>query len=255
MDVQQLLQLAPPSDEDVAARTRSIYDAILQNSPCLDGGNFTRFHPDDLHQLFDLYDQQFFGGRCRAWLGDAPLRFRISRRMTRAGGQTARRELRRRNGASLGREYEISVSSTLLFQTFYDVDRPVTVTGRLCRDRLEALQRVLEHEIVHLIEMLLWTSSSCRAARFHSIAGSFFGHTEHTHQFITPRERALVKFGIKPGDRVRFRMDGRHFTGIVNRITKRATVLVEDERGVRYSNGKRYAKFYVPLRQLEPVQR
>jgi len=40
----------------------------------------------------------------------------------------------------------------------------------------------------------------------------------------------------------------------VNRITKRATVLVEDERGMRYSDGKRYAKFYVPVASLELVE-
>jgi hypothetical protein len=37
----------------------------------------------------------------------------------------------------------------------------------------------------------------------------------------------------------------------VNRVTKRATVLVEDARGVRYSDGRRYAKFYVPVGMLE----
>jgi hypothetical protein len=52
---------------------------------------------------------------------------------------------------------------------------------------------------------------------------------------------------------VRFRLDGRHYTGRVNRITKRATVLVEDRSGERYSDGKRYAKFYVPLEMLEKM--
>ncbi len=34
----------------------------------------------------------------------------------------------------------------------------------------------------------------------------------------------------------------------------RATVLVEDSSGVRSSNGKHYAKFYVPVGMLEPVE-
>lgn len=33
----------------------------------------------------------------------------------------------------------------------------------------------------------------------------------------------------------------------MNRITRRATVLVEDSRGVLYADGKRYLTFYVPL--------
>jgi hypothetical protein len=52
---------------------------------------------------------------------------------------------------------------------------------------------------------------------------------------------------------VRFRIDGRELEGIVNRVTKRATVLVRDERGTPYSDGWRYAKYYVPVSQLEVV--
>jgi hypothetical protein len=101
---------------------------------------------------------------------------------------------------------------------------------------------------------ILWDKSSCSQARFHSITRRLFGHTENMHQLITPRERAIVKFGIKPGMTVRFRFDGEEHTGIVNRISKRATVLVEDDRGQRYTNGKHYAKFYVPVQSLEAVE-
>ena len=42
----------------------------------------------------------------------------------------------------------------------------------------------------------------------------------------------------------------RH-VGVVNRITRRATILVESATGVMYTNGKRYQKFYVPLGHLQ----
>ena len=87
-----------------------------------------------------------------------------------------------------------------------------------------------------------------------AIANRFFGHTDHHHQLITPRERAFTEFGIRPGARVSFRFDGQHHIGVVNRITKRATVLVEDKRGERYSDGKRYTKFYVPVSLLELME-
>lgn len=167
-----------------------------------------------------------------------------------AGGKTARYTPRNGSGRPY---YEISVSTTLLFHTFQDVDRPIVVCGLPCGDRLEALQRVMEHELVHLIEMLIWTKSSCSAARFQAIASRFFGHTDHRHQLVTPVEKAITQFGIRPGDRVRFRFDGVEHVGKVNRISRRATVLVEDQRGPRYSDGKRYAKFYVPMAMLEPL--
>jgi hypothetical protein len=102
--------------------------------------------------------------------------------------------------------------------------------------------------------MLVWTKSSCSAPRFQSIAEGLFGHTRHTHALITPRERALTEHGVRPGSRVRFRIDGAEHVGVVNRVTKRATVLVEDGRGAKYSDGKLYSKFYVPVGMLEMVE-
>lgn len=74
----------------ITARTRLIYDTVLQESPSLDRGNFTTIHPADLTRLFDLYDAGFFKAQLRATLGRTPVRFRLSRRMTTSAGQTAR---------------------------------------------------------------------------------------------------------------------------------------------------------------------
>ena len=180
-----------------------------------------------------------------------PISFRVSKRMTRVGGTTTKYRMSRGSGPKSS--YEIAISSTLLFSTFYDVERPIMVTGVECRDRVECLQRIFEHELIHLTEMLVWDDSSCSRQRFQSLAFQFFTHTEATHQLITPGERARAKFGIRTGDRVRFRIEQASYEGFVNRITKRATVLVEDDCSPLYSDGKRYAKFYVPLGNLEPV--
>ncbi len=253
MELQQKIERERVARETVAARTREIYEEALRQSKYLDAGNFKSIHPADLERLFDLYDERFFADGCRRALGDAPLRFRLSKRMTQSAGKATRSQHRNRRTKEVTTEYEIAVSTTLLYQTFHDIDRPIVMSGIECRDRLEALQRTFEHEMVHLIEFLLWKNSSCSAPRFQSIANRFFSHTEHTHQLITPRERALTKFGVRAGSRVSFRLDGQHYVGIVNRITKRATVLVEDTHGVEYTDGKRYAKFYVPVGLLKPV--
>ena len=252
MDLRLHVETSELDAAQVRDQTRLVYDNVLQESPYLDGGNFRTLHPTDLKRLFDHYDARFFKAQIRTTLGDVPLHFRLSKRMTRAGGRTARVTPRNRPS---GQFYEISVSTTLLFQCFDGDDhRPITVAGIPCRDRMEALQRIMEHELVHLIERLLWSTSSCSAPRFQAIASRFFGHEEHTHQLITPTERALAKFGIRPGDQVRFLMDGARYTGIVNRITKRATVLVKDRGGVLHSDGNRYATFYVPVELLETLQ-
>ena len=148
------------------------------------------------------------------------------------------------------RQFELVLSSTLLFQTFEDSDRPVEVTGRPCRDRLEAMQRVAEHELVHLVEMMIWNEGTCSENRFQSIARRYFGHTDYRHDLITQRERALMKFSIRLGDTVHFFHDGHQLTGRVNRITRRATILVPSKKGELFNDGRRYQRYYVPLENL-----
>jgi hypothetical protein len=250
-DLRTLAETSELTANQVAVRTRSIYETVLSASPSLNGGNFTTVHTADLRRLFEEYDRWFFQAQIGATLGDIPLRFRLSKRMTSAGGKTARYTPRHHAARPL---YEISVSTTLLFHCFTGDDhRPITAAGLSCHDRLEALQRVMEHELVHLVEMLLWTRTSCAARRFQSIASRFFAHRGHTHTLVTPGERAFAKFGITRGSRVRFRHDGEHHTGVVRRITKRATVLVSDPGGALYSDGNRYATYYVPVELLELV--
>ncbi len=198
--VETTLILTPELED----RSQVIFETVLNSSPYIDQPNFTALCDDDLSHLFAQYDQRFFGGACQRTLHamGSPLDFRVSPRMTRAGGKTTRMVPRVARGLSPVPRFEIAVSSTLLFQTFADVDRPIKVTGLMCFNRLEALLRIFEHELIHLVEMLLWQASCCAAPRFRGIAGRFFGHTESTHQLITPDERAREKFGIRPGDRV-----------------------------------------------------
>ena len=79
--------------------------------------------------MFDLYDRLFFDGGSRKLLGDAPLLFRLSKRMTRAGGQASRGEFRDPSANTVRTAYEIAVATTLLFQTFQEDHRPVVMSG------------------------------------------------------------------------------------------------------------------------------
>jgi hypothetical protein len=141
----------------------------------------------------------------------------------------------------------------MLFMTFNQADRPVEVCGLVCKDRLEALQRIMEHEIIHLAELVTYGRSRCSSQRFKELAANIFGHAGTKHDLVTPREHAAVQHGIRVGSVVSFEFDGRRLAGRVNRVNRRATVLVEDADGQPYSDGKKYQKFYVPLKGLNPV--
>lgn len=245
--------------EEVAEKNTRIYEAVLRDSWGMQEGNFNVISTADLERLFELYDGLFFSGRIHRMLRErgAGLSFRLSKRMTRAGGKTTLRKEKRRKRAQRGQRkhrelYEIAVSIPLLFQNFVD-GKAVKVSGIECRDRLEALQRVFEHELVHLIEMLVWRDSSCSKPRFKQLSRNLFGHMDAKHELVRPHERAQEDYDIRVGDRVSFSYKGKRHVGVVNRVTKRATVLVSSRKGLRYSDGKRYAKYYVPLTVLEKV--
>lgn len=231
-------------------RNQQIVDNIFATSPYLTEPNFDSFHPEDIQLLYELYDEHYFQGLLQKSLNPKLLSFRLAPRMTRAGGKTTRWGHAR---GSTPPRYEIAIASTLLFQSFQDPERGITVTGLECDNRLDALMRIMEHELVHLMELVVWTDSNCSLCRFQDIASRTFGHTDHRHDLITPREVAVTQYGIRPGVRVRFDLNGHAHEGIVNRVTKRATVLVADADGEQYSDGKRYVKFYIPVKELEPI--
>jgi len=241
------------SPDEIASRTAIIHAAILRESDNLKQPNFESICEDDLTRLFDLYDQAFFGGGLAKLVKDMtglPLLFRLSSTMTRAGGKTI---FHRRGmpGGGVKTRYEIAVASQMLFMTFKQADRPVVVSGLACKNRLEALQRIMEHEIIHLVELIACGKTSCSRQRFKDLAANVFGHAGTTHTLVSPVEHAATQHGVRVGAMVSFEFEGRRLVGRVNRAHRRATVLVEDANGLPYSDGKKYQKFYVPLGMLK----
>jgi hypothetical protein len=247
----------PPAD--LVAMNSTIADTVLERSAHIRKPNFTTISTADLRLLVDLYDTTFFGGVLAQMLREdeaGRLGLRLSNRMTRIGGHCSRRRHRVMGpqGPVERTTYEVAISSLLLFQTFRKEGETTTVNGLDCRNRLEALQRVLEHELLHLAELLAWGQSDCKATRLRSLARRIFGHTDVVHQLMTSRKLADQAYALRVGDRVRFVFQGTAHTGRINRITRRATILVEDPRGQPFRDGCRYLTYYVPLDQLGKVE-
>jgi hypothetical protein len=236
-------------EADICERGRQVKEYLLAHSQFVRRVDFQEISRRDLELLFEGCDRIFFNGLCSQALNGQRLTFRLAPRMTRAGGKTAR--IVSRNGVV---SYEISVAVFILFDSFRPGERQVTVCGAECANLLEALQRIFEHELVHLVENLCWAHTDCSASRFQDIARRLFLHRSHTHNLVTRRERAAAS-GIQVGSRVAFRFEERELSGRVNRITKRATVLVEDPAGVPYSDGLRYKTYYVPIGLLQPLEK
>jgi hypothetical protein len=233
----------------IRERVQQIHRHVLTHSRYIRQADFKVIHPEALELLFAAYDKGFFDGLCQRALDEQRINFRLAPRMTSVGGTTTR--FRSKNGDV---SYQIAIASSILFDSFgsIKIDRPIVVTGLECGNRLGALQRIFEHELVHLIEYVCWESSNCAVARFQNIARRLFLHRARTHHLVTRREIA-ANSGIRLGARVTFALDGAQLTGRVIRITKRATVLVADPEGRKYSDGSRYKTYYVPIACLDPA--
>lgn len=225
-----------------------VFDLVATQSPFIRDKQFTRVSTRDLEFLFRAVDYWAFQGAIgeHCHRHGLPLTFRLGKRMTKTGGTTTRRVFPQRPSRP---EFEIAISPNLLFNTF-QTEAQATVAGVLCSTTFDAMRLIMEHEILHLAEMLIWQGSSCAAQRFRLASWRFFGHQSSKHELLTPSTVAKTHFNIAIGDRVRFQIDGRAIEGTVNRVTQRATVLVPDSKGMPYNDGHRYAKYYVPLRML-----
>lgn len=233
------------------AMQREVFQHALLNSPNMAGENFDSLSPADLGLMFYVTDELFFEGTLARFLESnfaKPLQFRLSTRMTTSGGTTTMSRYLGSNKRNT--EFEIAIATTPLFSTFKVEDR-AKVGGVFCNSRLEALQRILEHEMVHLAELLATDDSNCQQGQFRNWVKAYFGHLESNHQLLTPSDIARKQLGIRRGDTVTFQIDGTRHLGVVNRITKRATVLVKDPAGTPYTDGQSYSKFYVPLQMLK----
>lgn len=240
---------------DLLRRKRDeVSKRVIESSELIKNSKFKCISTGDLRLLFQFIDESYFNGECSQAVAQtgSDLTFRLSKRMTSCGGTTTMETHQKQNLEV--KKFEIAVATTLLFDTFRH-RKSAKVGGVSCGSPLEALTRIMEHEMVHLVELLIWNDSNCSAKRFQQISWRRFGHLESNHQLMTPADVAKSSFGIRAGDQVSFRFDGAQHTGWVNRITKRATVLVIHPKGTLYNDGKRYLKFYVPVSQLRKLRR
>ncbi len=229
--------------EQIKEKTTRIYQEVLAASKIMDHGNFSTMALEDLTRMFQLYDHYFFDGFFDRNM-PGKIFFQLSSGMTAAAGKTT---CQRRT-----RTYTITLSTALLLQTFSDIRREVVVNGIVCRDRLQAAQRILEHEITHLLERELFnTGSDCFGPRYRRLVKKLFGHSDVTHQLVTPLERAEKKFHIKEGDEVVFEYQGQMIRGTIFRIGTEAVILVPDPGGIYLDfHRRRCSRYHVPVECL-----
>jgi hypothetical protein len=236
---------SPPvlAAEAIRARRSAVREETLRRSRYIKTGAIEALAGPDLRLLFELYDGLFFSHQLRQRLESSgcPIYFEASRRMTSAGANIGIR-----GAKTAHRQYRIAVSAAVLFASFRSEGETCSVNGVTCLDRLQSLLILMEHELVHLYEMLE-RGASGHGASFQRIARDLFGHTDYRHALVTPRQRASRTFDLHIDDLVTFDFEGRQETGRITRISKRATVVPAAGSELAF------LKFYVPLEALTKI--
>lgn len=250
MDVKDLLPTIYPRTQ-IDKKREEVRIEFLNRSKNVNSGDIKIISTEDLSLLFNLYDELFFNFYFRDNF-KAVLRFSLSQRMNKSAGKTVMTKSLKPSSQQQV-IYEI-VMAVKFFFNYDQLSRDKKVNGIYTTDALNAFQLVLEHEICHLIEFYAFKKSSCKGQRFKNLAYNIFGHTDVYHQLPTEGEIASDIYGFKAGDRVSFLYEGKNYKGIINRINKRATVMVMNPKGDYVDKaGNRYGKWYVPLSNLKLI--
>jgi hypothetical protein len=219
-----------------------LIETLQRNGGHLSDPDVPELTVEDLKQLFLLYDRIYFGGILSRQAGNT-LTFRLSNRMTRNAGKLSYRKN--------DMKAELCISTRLLYLKDVTSGKPVLINGIECHSRLAVLLTIFEHELTHWIELNRFGNTSCKRKRFQDLSLKLFGHTGVTHHLGVHNLSKAGPVAVKPGDTVSFVYRKIRLTGTVIRITKRATIMVEERiRSTKGSPVVKRLKFYVPLSRL-----
>ena len=133
----------------------------------------TKMSSEELHKLFKRYDELCFDGDIQSYMKNAnySLRFKTS------GEDTFTTE-----GICTYKVCDYTV--TIPTEYFGNVKEMTIVAGHPCKDQLECLLRVIEHELVHLIIFMFCGDpfvTDQHGPLFMNTVRDLFGHTDHRH--------------------------------------------------------------------------
>lgn len=245
------LRFEKPAKRDVYSNRCKVAAALIESSKSIKNTRISAISTEDLYMLYNLYDDIFFDKKLKG--SGIIVSFSLSRRMTSSAGKTFFKKPTSDGSQSPQNDciYEIRIGVDFFFNYNLTSGKKL-VCGIETDNSLDALLLVFEHELCHVLEQAFYGDSNCSKQRFKTLASNLFDHKASHHQLPTHRQIAYECHDLKVGDLVSFSFDGKCHKGIINRINKRATVMVESRDGdYRDKKGKRYNKYYVPLKLLE----
>lgn len=209
--------------------------------------NMEQIRKDDLRALTELYDEILLNGIIKRMFKGSKwkLDFDISG-ATRSAGLCK----------TIGCSYTISISWPVFKDLFKSGSKEehYSINGILCYNKLECLQVVLEHELMHMISDTAPDIPNPIPARdrvysahgllFKQLVMAFYGHTGVTHSLHIDQSKVSSKSDFEMGDVVNFELaSGENLTGRIIKMNPVTAVILTAE-------GLKYKSSYRPLKKV-----
>lgn len=237
--------------KEIQEKRSLISNLILNSIKNISENNLENITEDHIRILFKNYDHYFFDDHLNKLFIDN-LKFSLSTRMYKSAGKTIYKKIVIDD--LVNEEFEIRISTNVL-RNFYKISSDKKVNGIPCTDVFTALQLIFEHELCHLIEFNIFKVSNCKGNRFKFLSYNYFGHTDIYHTLPIEANILSEKYHIKIGERICFKVDSFIYYGLIQKIGKNVTVMIEDKFG-KYEDRKnnRYSKIRISIEQIIKIK-
>ena len=180
----------------------------------------------DLRYLFNLYDDVYFSGEYKRMIKSTNTRLQF-------GFLPGTDVMGLHSYTSSGNTCKLSISRVGISKLFSNNEKRLWVNGLNVRDRLEALQVVFEHEMVHMYMVLRGWSNKIKSGKgkmyysshgklFQELAKRFFLHTDYRHALTNGESTGhLTKDRCKVGMNVIFTFKHKKCKGVIIKCNPR----------------------------------
>ena len=222
------------TDADIRNRRKYIHDELTENHNF--AANFSSFTAKNLNDMFQLYDDIFFGGQIAQKLRDT--NSQLSFKVTKGGKAKTAGWCQTRKGYGTSKCFiTMSFPMGLYGKMFTKEEKSLHANGIFCVDRLNCLQVVFEHELMHaLMDLYGYTNKiskgrgkaiySAHGYLFKCMVKSYFGHTDIKHNLLGEDATHMIKKSdIRKGMEVSFAGRGMKYIGIVEKLNPKTVVI------------------------------
>ena len=165
------------SIKEIDEKRKSIYNKFIKYE-----NSVTEITPEILRQIFDEYDKQWFNNDLNNYIKKNNVKFEFFINGSTPGETFSTEGICFPSPSTTACQYKITIPRDHFGKV--TGKKLVNVAGHYCKNQLECLLRVIEHEIIHLIIFMLCGDVVMTEEHdnlFQSLTLKLFNHTDYHH--------------------------------------------------------------------------